>query len=212
MTFQKQKVQERKDINLICQHWVIVEKKIVKEMIWLRRVISTFRDKEYAAGIGCRECFIKKIAIFIVSGEIKAKAITKSSGLKNFWINKKMKGFNPTFTRSQIKTKQTRNKQHGSDWHQEMMDKIENHFLQLGYKIIREPDMCHGRADLGVYKKNEPPLMIEIGTTSFFKLWKNLIATSDKFIYLIVPNDDILIEFKREKRYPIRSKLYNYMD
>ncbi len=85
---------------------------------------------------------------------------------------------------------------HGSDWHKETMTKIENHFLALGFKVGREPDIFGGRADLGISKKGKPTLYIEVGTTSFFKLWLNLIRKrKQKFIHLIVPNDNKLIEF-----------------
>jgi len=164
------------------KHWDIVEKKIKEEMDWLRLSIDAFLTKETSAPIGCRECFLRRIAILIVSGKVKAKEITKASSLKSFWIDKKAKKKNGV------------KKRHGSDWHQETMDKIENHFLYLGYEVLREPDLNQGRADLCIYKKGEPDLLIEVGTTSFFKLWRSL-ATMRHFIYLIVPNDDKLIEF-----------------
>lgn len=39
-------------------------------------------------------------------------------------------------------------------------------------------------------------IFVEVGTTSFAKLWFNL-ATEEKFIYLIVPDDDKIIEFSK---------------
>jgi len=74
------------------------------------------------------------------------------------------------------------------------MEKIENHFLSQGFKVIREQTVAWGRADLGIYKKNKQDLLIEVGTTSLFKLWVNLRTVKD-FTYLIVPNDEMLIEF-----------------
>lgn len=167
------------------KHWDMVEKKIKEEMIWLQSNIDTFSDKERTAPTGCRECFMRKIAILIVSGQVKAKKITKTPPLESFWINKKFRKKNI----SKI--------HHGrSDWHKEMMAKIEKHFLHLGFKVIREPDVYGGRADLGIFKKGKPTLYIEVGTTSFFKLWLNLARKRrQKFIYLIVPDDDKLIEF-----------------
>jgi len=62
--------------------------------------------------------------------------------------------------------------------------------------VVREPDIYGGRADLRVFKKGKPTLYIEVGTTSFFKLWLNLERKRvRKFKYLIVPNDEKLIEF-----------------
>jgi len=60
----------------------------------------------------------------------------------------------------------------------------------LGFDVVREPTLHQGRADLGVYKKGTPDLFIEVGTTSLRR----------NFIYLIVPNDEKLIEFTRTKK------------
>jgi len=166
------------------KHWDTVEKKIQEEMDWLESNINTFSNEEKTAPKGCRECFLRRIAILIVSGQVKAKEITKNPPLKSFWLNKKLNRTN------RLK------KRHGSDWHKETMDKIENHFLSLGFNVVREPDISGGRADLGVFKKGKPNLYIEVGTTSFFKLWLNLARKRVlNFTYLIVPNDDKLIEF-----------------
>jgi len=64
----------------------------------------------------------------------------------------------------------------------------------LGYKVIREPNLYWGRADLEVYKQGEKLLFIEVGTISLFKLWTNL-KLMKNCIYLIVPDDNKLIEF-----------------
>lgn len=118
----------------------------------------------------------------IVSGEIQATEIIKGPFLKSFWAGRI--GHNKKLSRYR-----------GGDWHRETTAIIENHFLRRGYKVILEPDLQHGRADLVVSKKNEPDLYIEVGTiSSFFKLWMNL-KRMKKRIYLIVPNDDELIEF-----------------
>ena len=74
------------------------------------------------------------------------------------------------------------------------MRKIENHFLHQNYEVEREPDLHWGRADLGVYKNGEKALYIEVGTTSLFKLLANLMQMENS-VYLIVPNDNKLIEF-----------------
>ena len=169
------------------KHWDIVEKKIKEEMDWLRGVIDTFLHEEKSAPMGCRECFLRRIAILIVSGQVKATEITKSPGLENFWF---------WIDKDKIKKNNRKKIHHGSDWHRETMEKIENHFLHLGYDVVLEPNLHQGRADLGVYKKGVPDLLIEVGTTSFFKLWLNL-ETMKNSIYLIVPNDDKLIEFKK---------------
>ena len=166
------------------KYWNIVEKKIKEEMDWLENNIDTFSNKERMAPKGCRECFLRRIAILIVSGKVKAKKITKTPPLKSFWINKK------------INRRNRPKKRHGGDWHQQTMDKIENHFLSLGFRVAREPEIYGGRADLGIFKKGKPTLYVEVGTTSFFKLWLNLARKRrQNFTYLIVPNDEKLIEF-----------------
>lgn len=177
-----------KSKKLPWKDWFLVEEKIKEEIDWLRNVIETFSKEERSASRGCRECFMRSIAILIVSGKVKARQITKSAELESFWADK-------------VKTNRKNKKKihHGSDWHRKTMEKIENHFLCLGYDVVREPDLHRGRADLGVYKKGEPNLLIEVGTTSFFKLWFNLKMMMNS-IYLIVLSDDKLIEFKKIKR------------
>lgn len=169
----------------IWKHWDIVEKKIREETDWLQNNIDTFSDEERTAPKGCRECFMRRIAILIVSGQIQAKEITKTPSLKSFWTNNK--NFNKN---SAVRM------HHGGDWHKETMIKIRNHFLTLGFKVGIEPNIFGGRADLGVFKKGKPVLYIEVGTTSIFKLWLNLARKrKQSFKYLIVPNDNKLIEF-----------------
>jgi len=160
--------------------WHIVEDKIISEINWLMRNIDIYKDKDCPIDV-CRSCLLRKIAIMIVSGQIQATKLNKTSISKSFWS----------------KTKKDYNHKkifHGNDWHQKTMRTIENHYLSKGYHVIREQNLHWGRADLGVYKKNKADLLIEVGTTSFYKIWYNL-QTMHKFIYLIVPNNDYLIEF-----------------
>lgn len=113
-----------------------------------------------------------------------AKELNKKPSLENFWkLNK------------QMKIKQNKKPlHHGKDWHKETMKTIETYFLSAGYKVIREPNLSWGRADLGIYKKGHRDLYIEVGTTSLSKLWINL-ATMPNIIYLLHPNDNIILEF-----------------
>lgn len=165
----------------IWNNWLIVEKKIEEETNWLKNVVATFLDKETSAPEGCRLCFIRKIAILIITGQVMAKEIKRDSTLKSLWLEKKQKN-----NRKKIN--------HGKEWHQKIMEKIENHFLAQGYKVKREPDIYGGRADLVAYKTKNHLIFIEVGTTSFFKLWLNLEKTNN-FTYLIVPDDEKIIEF-----------------
>jgi len=169
------------------KNWRTVEKKIRKEINWLRSAINVFRKDERVDTIGCDECFLRQIAILIIFGKVNATEITKAPVLKEFWKDEKITG-----------KKNKGEIYHGSDWHREKMKKIENHFIFLGFKVIREPNLNQGRADLGVYKKGEQDLFIEVGTISLFKLWLNL-RSMKNFTYLIVPNDNNLIEFVVKK-------------
>lgn len=178
------------------RYWGIVEEKIKKEVDWLREVVDTYSKEEKLAPMGCRECFMRRIAILIISGKIEAQEIKKSPLLESLWLNKKIK-------KNRLKI------HHGSDWHRETMDKIENHFLSLRFRVIREPTLHQGRTDLGVYKKGAPDLFIEVGTTSFFKLWLNLL-TRRNFVYLIVPNDEKLIEFTHTKAKLLTHDPFNF--
>ena len=167
--------------------WGKVEDAIKKEILWLHQVIDMFSDKEDIIGgvpgiHYCRECLARRIAILILSGKIRAKQINRKDPLKSFWLAKKRdkKGV----------------KIHGEEWHSQTMNQIEDHFIKQRYEVIREPNLHWGRADLGVYKKRKPTIFVEVGTTSFAKLWFNL-ATKEKFVYLIVPDDDKIIEFSK---------------
>jgi len=165
--------------------WHVVEKQILKEMEWLRTVIdpAPFNNETYAP-ISCQGCLLRKIAVLIVNGKAKVKEINRTPTLKSFW--------------SDVKRHQKQKKRpkiiHGAEWHNTTMEKIENHFLYQKYDVEREPNLHWGRADLGVYKNGEKDLYIEVGTTSFFKLLTNLNMMRN-CIYLIVPDDNKLIEF-----------------
>jgi len=172
-------VSSKQEILRYWKDWHLVEDKIKVEMDWLRRSVETFLVEEKHAPRGCRECFLRRIAILIVSGRVKATEITRTAPLKSFW-----------------RSKNSRNceKYRGGDWHKKTTQKIDNHFRQQYYKTALEPNLYWGRADLGVFKKDKLDLYVEVGTTSFFKLWINL-EQMKSCVYLIVPNDDKIIEF-----------------
>lgn len=163
--------------------WHEAEKLIQNEIIWLRNNIETFYKEDKSAPVTCNDCLLRKIAMLIVFGKVTATEINKSSDLKSFWSENNSKN-----TKLRI--------YHGSDWHREIMKKIENHFSSQGFDVTREPTLQWGRADLGVYKQGEQDLLIEVGTTSLFKLWLNL-ERMKHFTYLIVPDDNKLIEFRQ---------------
>lgn len=75
--------------------------------------------------------------------------------------------------------------------------------------MVREPNLYWGRADLGVYKKRRHALFIEVGTVSLLKLFINL-RSMRNFIYLVMPNDEKLIEFRpKSKKFHGGRKLEN---
>ena len=164
--------------------WHVVEKQILKETNWLRAVIDTPFGNEGSVPITCEECLLRKIALLIVTGRVHVKEIKKAASLASFWFNK---------SKHQEQERKPRII-HGADWHNSTMEKIENHFLHQNYEVEREPNLHWGRADLGVHKNGEKALYIEVGTTSLFKLLTNLMQMKNS-VYLIVPNDDKLIEF-----------------
>lgn len=162
--------------------WHEVEKQIREEILWLSKVIDTFVEKEKHAPSGCKYCYLRNIATLIVQGNILANEIKKDGTLDSFWLPP-----SPTPTERVY---------HGSDWHRETMERIEHHFTMQGYRVIREPVLQQGRADLGVYKSGELDLFIEVGTISLYKLMLNL-TTMRRFTYLIVPSSELLVEFTK---------------
>ena len=160
--------------------WEEVENKIQQEISWLKEKLETFFEKEDQAPITCKDCILRNIAILIVSGKIQASEIKKDLSLNSFWNGKISTG--------------KHNIRHGSDWHREKMQEIKGHFLAEGYEVAREPTLSYGRADLGIYKEGMLDLFIEVGTVSLFKLWQNL-ETTEKAIFLIIPNNEQLVEF-----------------
>lgn len=145
--------------------WDVVEKAIIKEIDWLKENIETFRDKEESV---CYGCILRRIAILIVSGKIKAKDIKSKNCL---WGEKKSISIG---------------KSHGKEWHSEMMSLIMGYFELEGYRVAMEPNLNKGRADLGVYKTGERNLFIEVGTISLSKLLFNLESMEGSDILLVL--------------------------
>lgn len=173
--------------------WHVVEKKISEEMKWLRTVIQTSPfNSDASAPISCPDCLLRKIAVLIISGKVYAKEIRKSPLLESFWVNKS----------KHPKQKKRPKITHGADWHANTMKKIENHFLYQKCEVEREPNLYWGRSDLGVYKSGTENLYIEVGTTSLFKLLINLNMMRN-CMYLIVPDNQKLIEFTLPKELPV---------
>lgn len=174
--------------------WDEVEKQIYKEIDWFRNTIDVSPASEKNIPIeSCSDCLFRRIAISIISDKLSAKEVAKSPTLSSFWEKKQKNVKCKKMGRPKMR--------HGKGWHRNIMQKIESYFLYQGYEVVREPNLYWGRADLGVYKEGEKDLLIEIGTTSLFKLWINL-EVMENFDYLIVPSDYKLIEFT----VPVRQK------
>lgn len=169
--------------------WNKVEDMIRHEMLWLENVVQTFGPEESTnVPVSCRYCLLRNIALLIVTGKVRAREIKKKPPLKSFWHTSK---------KSLSVSQRLRKILHGKEWHRATMQKIESHFLLQGCRVAREPNITWGRADLGVYCEGQKNLFIEVGTTSFYKLWVNLSRMRNS-VYLLVPDDDILVEFVKK--------------
>ncbi|MFH1129485.1 MAG: tyrosine-type recombinase/integrase [Patescibacteria group bacterium] len=83
-----------------------------------------------------------------------------------------------------------------TEWHRKMMSATANYFKKTGHSTFLEPALNMGRADIGISSKSSgPPMYIEIGTTSVYKLLYNLLTTKDS-IFLIIPAEEYIIELK----------------
>jgi hypothetical protein len=76
-----------------------------------------------------------------------------------------------------------------------MMNVISEYFKLQDCKVVSEPILNYGRADLGIYPRSNEALYIEIGTVSLFKLWYNL-STMKNVTFLLIPSENYAIEFK----------------
>jgi integrase len=172
--------QEKKD-NL-SPTWHIVENIINKEIDWLKNNIPTLAEsyKENPPFLKHDDSILRKIAILIVSGKVKAVEFIGDNENKDLWDN---------LTRNKNLNKINR---HGELWHKKMMDVIHEYFKLRNYKIILEPVLNYGRADLGIYSDNNP-LFVEVGTVSLFKLWYNL-SVMKNVTFLIIPSENQVIE------------------
>ncbi len=161
--------------------WHKTEKAIRKETLWLKENIDTispdYQPESYL--INCNLCLRRRIAVLILSGNVKATKLKLEN--KSLWNQVNYKDVEKVTT-------------HGKQWHRRLMNVTTNHFKNKGYKVSIEPSLPHGRADLGVSSETTQ-VYIEIGTVSLFKLWYNLLTAKDT-IFLIIPTKHYLIEFK----------------
>jgi integrase/recombinase XerD len=169
----------------ISNSWNAVENIVNKEILWLKNNIPVLPEnyKENPPFLKYDESIFRKIAILIVSGKVKATEFKSRNENKDLWNN--------------ITEKENINKisKHGQEWHKKMMGVISEYFSSQGYKVVLEPNLSYGRADLGIFLNIKNPLYVEVGTVSLFKLWYNFL-TMKNATFLIIPSEKKLIEFR----------------
>lgn len=166
--------------------WHKVEVAIVKEKRWLLEVFdfSEFgRTNDKQNYLISLDEMLRQISISIVRGDIKVKEL-KTKQANSLWVD------------NAINVKELENNErHGEEWHRNMMAIIKNHFVENGFEVVNEPYLNQGRSDLGVYKDGYPNLFVEVGTTSLYKTWINLL-TMPQCVFLFVPSEYCALEFK----------------
>lgn len=174
---------DRENKNDHSPTWHTVENIINKEIGWLKDSIPTLPEsyKGNPPFLKYDDSILRKIAILTVSGSV---------GVIEFVSDNKDILGNLTGNKNLNKVSR-----HGQVWHKKMMDVIYEYFKLRNYKIILEPVLNYGRADLEIYSNNnDNHLYIEVGTVSLFKLWYNL-STMKNTTFLIIPSENKVIEF-----------------
>ncbi|HEY4508239.1 MAG TPA: hypothetical protein VJJ55_01115 [Candidatus Paceibacterota bacterium] len=176
---------EEKDSDQSGLPWHMVEKAIAREHAWLNKVLDfgqrAKEQDEVASQLGIENYqMLRQISIALVGGGISTKEIVTEKA-NVLWSDKEVLTASST-------------ERHGEEWHRAMMDIIKKHFQLKGFEVINEPYLNFGRADLGIYKPNYQNLYVEVGTTSLFKLWRNL-SSMPNSIFLFVPTEYGAIEF-----------------
>ncbi len=165
--------------------WHTAENIINKEILWLKQnlLILPQSYKQKQSLINCDDCLLRKIAILIVGGKLKAIKFKAKEG-KDLW--------NDLIRKQENLLKISK---HGEEWHRNIMNVISIYFKAKNYKVIIEPILNYGRADLGIYSNPKENLYVEVGTVSLYKLWYNFL-TMKNVSFLLVPFEDYAIEFR----------------
>ena len=185
---------EEKDSDQNGLPWHTVERAIAREHAWLNKVLDfgqrAKEQDEVASQLGIENYqMLRQISIALVGGSTSAKEIVTEKA-NVLWSDQEVLVASKT-------------ERHGEEWHRAMMDIIKKHFQRDGFEVINEPYLNFGRADLGVYKPNYQNLYVEVGTTSLFKLWRNL-SSMPGAIFLFVPTEFGAIEFVTKDQYDRR--------
>lgn len=163
--------------------WHLIESIINKEINWLKSKIPVMPEGYKNNPLFLSDDLIlRKIAILIVSGKIKAIEFQAEKS-KDLWND---------LTKKLNLKKVSR---HGKEWHKKMMNIIHEYFKLKNYKVVLEPVLNYGRADLGIYSNSKETLYVEVDTVSLYKLWHNL-SSMKNVTFLIIPSEECIIELK----------------
>lgn len=166
--------------------WQETEDAVDKEIAFLKEGISILPERYRGQTaltnlIKCDNCIFRKIATLVVGGFVRVQ----KRPVQNIW---------PGFY---FDDKERKLLHHGRNWHKKMIDSIVQYLKKIdsSNKIIIEPILNYGRADIGIFDENKHPIYIEVGTVSAFKVWYNLVVMPNS-IFILVPNDDFIIKFE----------------
>ena len=171
--------------------WHVVEQKFLEEIRWLKLAIPRFNSstiydrmdsESNITGRDC-DCDYRRISLLMVTGVIHVREI-------NFKGNDDLWGGLSKNTDMVIKKHK-----HGQEWHRGMMNILDQYFTNDGYGVVTEPNLNWGRADLGLFRNNESPIYIEVGTTSIQKLRINLQSMLG-VTFLLVLEENRIIEIR----------------
>lgn len=166
--------------------WHVVERALAVEKAWILKSFDFGQEnrkhtsEEFTASLSRNE-MLRQIGLLILRGTIRARELVseKPNGL---WSD------DLEWSHGHI------TERHGGEWHRAMMSIIKKHFEESGFKVVNEPALLWGRADLGVYKEGYKDILIEIGSTSLFKTWVNTHMMRN-CLFLFVPSTTHAIEF-----------------
>ena len=168
--------------------WHTVEAAIQRERHWLLESFdfgSFAKETDSISSLVSEHEMVRQLCVAIVSGTVKSREI-KSEVAYGLWIDG-----TKDYASESIPTTE----RHGEEWHRIMMHIIKKHFTEEGLEVVNEPFLNHGRADLGVYQDGFLNMYVEIGTTSLYKTWVNLL-TMPNATFLFVPSAHYALEFK----------------
>jgi len=154
--------------------WREVENNVLITKQFLKNNLSPspYRQEDH---INCNDCILRYISLLIISGQIKT---TKLLSKNSLWPNLG-------------KSNKINKKEHGAEWHNQTINKINGYFISKSHQSIKEPNLFYGKADLEII---DLKFYIEVGTINLYKLLINL-CNMKNCIIIVVPNDNYILEF-----------------